>query len=188
MSETDTPLQDRHVATPRPLGPPASVPGAMLAILLMLSAGALAVWDFLAAVGVVAGPVWVQRAVQHLHGAEAAAWMVLAGAAAGLAGLWLLWRGVKPRGVRAVPAAGEALWVSPAVVAALAESVAAETSGLTHVKARAKRRNVKISATAWGPPEPGLTETIRTGVAARLAALETPPTITVTLRQEGQSK
>lgn len=188
MNDTLISSSARDGSAPRPLAAPASVLGALLVIVLLMTAAALVLWDFLVTIGLIQGTSWVQWGAEHLDGTKPAGWMVPAGAGAGLAGLWLLWRAVKPRAVRALPAAGRVLWVSPAVIAALAESVVGGTSGVTRVKARATRRKVKISAAVWGNPDPKLAETLRADVADKIDELEVQPSITVVLRQEDKSQ
>ncbi|MBB3037768.1 DUF6286 domain-containing protein [Hoyosella altamirensis] len=181
-------MRKQRNKTPRPLGAPGSVFGALLVVFLLVGAGALMVWDFLVTRELVTGTAWIPWAAQQLDGLSAAAWMVPLGVVLGLVGIWLLWLSVKPRPPLAVPADGETVWVSPKVMAALAKAAVQDVSGIVGVKTSATPKRIKVTAAVWGAAPDDLEAQLRRDVEQRLAGLERIPPVKVNVRREGASQ
>ncbi|NAZ87476.1 DUF6286 domain-containing protein [Kineococcus indalonis] len=171
----------------RPPMPPAAqatgsgrigVVGPLLAVLL-LALGLLLGREALVAAGALGGSAWLPAAAGGLDGLSAAWWLVPAGLAVALLGLWLVVSALRPRSRRTVPlAAGTGVFVHVRDLARLASGAAREVDGVLSASSSATRRAVTVTVHGTGD----VREQVSAAVTGALAPLRTPPRVSVRVR------
>lgn len=159
--------------------PAATLPGVIIA-LAVGAVGAGAAHDGLVTTGAVSGPVWAQTVADTVSGATPQTWMLPAGVAAALVGLWFVVAAVKPRRRTGLPlGTGSAVWIAPRDVARLAASTAASVPGVTRSTATASQRSVTVSVAGADADLEALRAQIESAVATRLEPLQEAPALRV---------
>ncbi|KDQ01051.1 hypothetical protein EN35_25700 [Rhodococcus qingshengii] len=135
-----------------PCAPGSAVTGFLIAAAL-LALGVVGVRDALVDTGVITGSQWIPSAAAYVDGLAYEGWMLPAGIAAVVLGLWFVILGLKPRRKTANALVGVAnTWIDPADVAAIAsvrvESLAQVRSASSHATRR--KLEVKASVTPDG--------------------------------------
>ena len=158
-----------------------SVVGPVLALLLT-AAGLVAIRDAVVRSGLLAGQPWTEQTLRALDGLSAAGWMVPAGAALILLGLWLLLTALRPRRRTAISVTSSTgVFLRLRDVARLAERAAEQVDGVLVARARATRRAVTVRVRSTGSSETA--EGVRSAVSGRLSALDQIPTVKVHLEK-----
>lgn len=163
-----------------PVATPAVLPAAVLLALLLLAGGQAGVRDDLAAAGALRGSSWTATAARHIDGATPQVWMVPAGVALVLVGLWWLVLTVKPRRRTELEMeSGTSVWLRPADVARLATATAEDVPGVVQARSTASRRVVTVTAQTTAHDTTQVRQQVTEAVTARLAGLRRTPRITV---------
>jgi hypothetical protein len=158
------------------------VVGPALAIVLT-ALGVVLIRDALIAFDVLPGSAWVPAALDGLNGLTAEWWMVPAGVAVTLLGLWLVVTALRPRSRRTVPiTSATGVFLHTRDIARLASNAACEVDGVLSAASTASRRAVTVTvrSTATARIADGVTD----AVTRRLRPLETPPRIKVRVRPQ----
>ena len=173
-------------AAKTPVGPgAATVVGSMLAVLLV-GLGLAGVHDALVAAGTAAGTPWIDAVVKAFNGLRPDVWLVPAGFALVLLGLWLISAALRPRRRTAIALnARTGVFLRPRDVAKLARNAAQDVDGVTSAKVTAGRRKVAVAARATTTA--GMEQKIIQAVTARLQTLAKAPRVRVTVKTEGDT-
>lgn len=154
------------------------VVGPVLAALL-LATGLLLLREALVVLGATSGAPWLPAAAEGLRGLGPAWWLVPAGVAVALVGLWLLVSALRPRSRRTLPlTSGTGVFLHTRDVARLASGAAREVDGVLSASATATRRtvSVKVHGTA------DVREEVTRAVTETLTPLRTTPRVDVRVR------
>lgn len=189
-------VQDRGSGPPTPAGqsgradalvmPAAKTPvssgaiatlGFVLAVLLT-AAGVAAVRDALVYAGVLDGTPLLSLAARATNGVTPAVWMVPVGVVLAVLGLWLLLMALRPRPRKAVTLTAQTgVFLRPKDVSRLAETAAERIGGVLDVRVSAKPKTAKVTVRSTG--DQATSDRVRDAVTARLAPLESPPTLKI---------
>jgi hypothetical protein len=122
-----------------------------------------------------------------LDGSTAEWWMVPAGVALALVGLWLLVTALRPRSRKTVPAtASTGVFLHTRDIARLASDAAGEVDGVLSAASTASRRAVTV--TVRSTTTAGIADGVTDAVAHRLSALQTPLRVKVRVRPQLHSR
>lgn len=178
-SDTTAPRKPMRAATQKSGSGPIGVVGPVLAVLL-IALGVLLLRDALVAAGAFAGGQWLPAAAAGLKGFAPAWWLIPAGIVVALLGLWLVVTALRPRSRRTLALRSQTgVFLHTRDVARLASGAAHDVDGVLDVSSTATRR--KVSVTAQATAQPGVREAITTAVTERLASLQAPPHVSVTI-------
>jgi len=156
------------------------VVGPVLAVLL-LALGALLLRDALVAASALSGRQWLPAAAAGLQGFAPARWLIPAGIVLALIGLWLIVTALRPRSRKTVPLTSQTgVFLHTRDVARLASGAAADVDGVLEASSTATRK--KVSVVAHATADTGLRESVTAAVTERLAPLQSPPRVSVTVR------
>lgn len=159
--------------------------GVVLAV-VVTALGVLGIIEALIGAGVIGGRSWIAEAASSSGGLRPARWLVPAGAALILLGLWLLVAALRrrPRRVVALTSA-TGVYLRTADLARLAEASARRTDGVIDAHAGASRRTISVSVTTTTSQTTDLGTRVEQAVAHRLQAVAKPPRIRTRVRPEG---
>lgn len=128
--------------------PAAAVTGTIVAILLVALA-VVGIHDLFVTQGWAAGNSWTRASVDAVDGTTRADWVVPLAVAALLLGLLLLVVSLRPRRTTHRPVADREeagdVWVTPAVLCALARSAAQDAPGVLHATPKVAGRRIKVA-------------------------------------------
>lgn len=144
----------------------------------LVAAGVVAIQEALAQGGWITGTPWLTRILDSLDGLTSGGWMLPVGVLVAALGAWMIWQAMAPRpraGIELSERAG--VYLTPRAVARLAEHAASDVGGVTSAAAAARAGKVTVSVAATDPAH--VTQPVRAAVTERLAALPTPPLVTV---------
>ncbi|MFD4368313.1 DUF6286 domain-containing protein [Rhodococcus sp. NPDC058521] len=166
--------------------PAAGLVGAILSLGL-LAAGIVGIRDAFVAAGWLDGEMWTKTAANWIDGLTFANWMIPAGIAAVIVGLWFLIAALKPRRKTAIPVdAQTSVWIPPADVARISSVATEPVSGVMSTRTTASRKKVVVASNVTGAD----TATIKIGIAEAvreaLSGLKSPPKITVRTKSGGR--
>ncbi|MFV9427708.1 DUF6286 domain-containing protein [Rhodococcus aetherivorans] len=166
--------------------PAAGFLGVVLAVIL-IALGIVALHDAVIAAGWLNGPLWIDAAIDWIDGLSFSSWMIPAGIAALLVGLWMVMCALKPRRKTAIEvAARSAVWIDPVDLARAASHVAERVPGVLSAHAVATRRKMIITAEVTEASNTSIRTAIETAVRDVLAVLAQTPKITVRTRTGGR--
>jgi hypothetical protein len=155
------------------------VVGPILAVLLT-AAGFVLLHDAVARADGRPGRTWVAATVDVIDGAIALWWMVAAGIAVALIGLWLIVTGLRPRSRRTVAiTSATGLFLRARDIARLASAAADDVDGVLSAASVASRRKVTVTVES---DRDGVADLVRTAVEQRLATLARPVRVNVRVR------
>jgi hypothetical protein len=161
------------------------VVGPVLAVLLV-ALGVLLLRDALVAAGALAGTQWLPAAVSGLRGFAPAWWLIPAGIVLALVGAWLIVTALRPRSRRTLALRSQTgVFLHTRDIARLASGAAQDVDGVLHVSSTATRRKVSVAARAITGP--AVREAVSAAVSERLAALQSPPRVRVTIHTPKES-
>ena len=169
-----------RAATQKSGSGPVGVLGPVLAVLL-LALGALLLRDALVAAGAFAGSPWLPAAADALEGFAPVTWLIPAGIVVALIGLWLLVTALRPRSRKTLPLTSQTgVFLHTRDVARLASGAAGDVDGVLDASSTATRKKVFVAVHATA--DAGLRESVTAAVTERLAPLQSPPRVDVTVR------
>ena len=165
----------------------ASYFGAFLS-LAVTAAGVIGIRDGLVAAGAMNGSLWTTNAVNWIDGLTFADWMMPAGVAAVIVGVYCVVLAVTPRRTTAAAVAGRtSVVISHRDIARIAESAAQTVPGVTDARATSKRRTVTVRTHTTGQDAAGVKSAVSGAVSAALDVLAKRPRIVVRTRTGAHS-
>lgn len=158
------------------------VVGPVLAVVLA-AVGVLLIRDALIAFDVVPGAALLPAILDRLNGYTAEWWMVPAGVAVALLGLWLVVTALRPRSRKTVPVtSATGVFLHTRDIARLASDAAEEVDGVVSATSTASRRAVTLTVRSTATA--GIADGVTDAVTRRLSPLETSPRIKVRVRPQ----
>jgi hypothetical protein len=167
----------------RPVRTPAVVSVATLSVVALGLLGAAAIRDALQALDVIQGESWSGWLAERLKLIEPADWMLPAGIAAVLIGLWFVIAALKPRRTTQWQVGDSAVWIRPKDAARLAAGAASEVGSVLSATTSAGRRKITVTAVSTTDAA-HVGDELTTAVTSRLAPLSHPPRIRTRVRLE----
>jgi len=156
---------------------PVPVVGAVLALVLV-AVGVAGIRDALVAIGAVEGEPWIDSVVDTVDGWQPQFWLVPAGIALVLLGLWLLLAALRPRPRTGVAVRAETgVFLRTGDVERLAARAASDVDGVLSARSSATRRTVEVRVAVTGGANTA--DRVRTAVQDALQPLESIPTVQV---------
>lgn len=166
--------------------PAAGFLGLVLAVIL-IALGVVALRDAIIAAGWLNGPLWIDGTIDWIDGLSFSSWMIPAGIAALLVGLWMVICALKPRRKTAIEvAARSAVWIDPVDLARAASYAAERVPGVLSAQSVATRRKLAITAEVTEASNTSIRTAIETAVRDVVAVLAKTPKITVRTRTGGR--
>ena len=170
--------------------PPTSAPAAsrwaVLLAVAVVAVGVVGVRDALVAAGALGGSSYTRDAAQHVDGLTAQVWMLPAGIAVALLGLWVLWGALRPRKRTQVQVQGTpGAWMRPTDVAKLAHDAADTVDGVVSATVKATRTKITVRTTTTAQDGTSTRDAVTTAIGTRLQALQSSPRVKVTTRYTG---
>ncbi|GAA1114695.1 hypothetical protein GCM10009630_10100 [Kribbella jejuensis] len=162
----------------RPVAAPAAAAVGIIAALAAILIGAVGVRETLVSTGTVGGSSWLEWLFGKAEVLKPVDWMIPAGIAAVLLGVWVLLATLKPRKAThlAVGDRAAGVWIRARDAARLAAESARAIDSVTGAKGAAKRRKVRVSVTTIGDAE-RVREELAATVQARLHEITPTPRV-----------
>lgn len=159
--------------------------GPVLAILLT-AVGVVLLQDALSTVDNVPGRSWLAALIEGLNGFTAEWWLLPAGVAAALIGVWLIVTALRPRSRKTLAVtSATGVFLRTRDIARLASAAADDVDGVLSASSVANRRTVTVTVES---ETAGIAEQVQEAVGQRLAALATPPAVKVRVRSRLQRR
>lgn len=150
---------------------PAATWPAVLAALLLAGLALVVGQHAAAELGWIDADSWLRSTLAPLEDAQPSVWVLIAGIAAALLGLWFLIAAFLPARRSHLAAEGPGdLWVSPRAVEALASDAAGRAPGVLHAHSELRRRRLKVKA-LLAPGHEAAVADIMEAVGDRLSGL-----------------
>ena len=157
-----------------------------LMALLLTAVGVVLLHDAIARADTRPGRTWVAAVIDGLDGSTAEWWMIPAGLAMALAGVWLIVTALRPRSRKTLAVTSRTgLFLRSRDVARLASAAADDVDGVLSAKSVASRRAVTVSVES---DRDGVADVVRDTVTERLSPLASPPKVNVRVRSHWQSR
>ncbi|GAB3838853.1 DUF6286 domain-containing protein [Kribbella italica] len=134
----------------KPTAAPAAATVGIVTALAVTAIGAVAVRDTLVSTGTINGAPWIEWLLGKAEVLKPVDWMIPAGIAALLIGVWVLIAAVKPRKATHLSVGDAGVWIRSRDAARLATNTAAGVDSVTAAGTRAKGRRLRVTATATG--------------------------------------
>ena len=157
-----------------------------LMALSLTAVGVMLLHDAIAQADTRPGRTWVAAVIDGLDGSTAEWWMIPAGLAVALAGVWLIVTALRPRSRTTLAVTSRTgLFLRSRDVARLASAAADDVDGVLSAKSVASRRAVTVSVES---DRDGVADVVRDTVTERLSPLVSPPKVKVRVRSHWQSR
>ena len=151
--------------------------GAVLALVLV-AVGLAGIRDALVAIGAVEGEPWIDSVVDTVDGWQPQFWLVPAGIALVLLGVWLILVALRPRSRTGVAVrAATGVFLRTGDVERLAARAASDVDGVLSARSSASHRKVEVRVAVTGGANTA--DRVRTAVQDALQPLESIPTVQV---------
>jgi hypothetical protein len=161
----------------RPVAAPAAAAVGVAAAVMVIAAGVVGIRETLVSTGTLAGPSWLEWLFGKAEVLKPADWMIPVGVAAVVLGLWILAAGLKPRRATHLAVGDDTgVWIRRRDAARLATNTARTIDSVTTATAKAKRRALRVTATATGDAA-RVHNDLTTAIAQRLQAVTPTPTV-----------
>ena len=152
--------------------------GAVLALVLV-AVGVAGIRDALVAIGAVEGEPWIDSVVDTVDGWQPQFWLVPAGIALVLLGVWLILVALRPRSRTGVAVrAATGVFLRTGDVERLVARAASDVDGVLSARSSASHRKVEVQVAVTGGSATG--DRVRAAVQDVLQPLENAPTVQVT--------
>lgn len=185
--EPSSPVQPTAGRTPT--AAPAAAPWAILLALAVIALGAIGIRDALVAAGAFGGTSWTKSAASTIDGLSPQTWMIPAGVALALFGLWWVLAALKPRRRTEIALSGDpGAWIRSGDLARLAQPTAENTDGVVSARVSAGRRRVTVKATTTARDSAEIRSALADAVQDRLTALQRAPKVKVKARYSGGAR
>lgn len=157
-----------------------------LMALVLTGIGFVLLHDAIAEADTRPGRTWLAAMVDGLDGRTAEWWMIPAGAAVALLGVWLILTALRPRSRKTLAVTSQTgVFLRTRDVARLAAAAADDVDGVLAASSVATRRAVTVTVES---DRDGIADLVRDTVGQRLSALAVPPKINVRVRTHWQSR
>lgn len=151
--------------------------GAVLALVLV-AVGVAGIRDALVAIGAAEGEPWIDSVVDTVDGWQPQFWLVPAGIALVLLGVWLILVALRPRSRTGVAVrAATGVFLRTGDVERLAARAASDVDGVLSARSSASHRKVEVRVAVTGGANTA--DRVRTAVQDALQPLESIPTVQV---------
>jgi hypothetical protein len=132
------------------------------------------------------GRTWLASVVDGLDRTTAEWWMIPAGVAVALAGVWLIVTAVRPRSRKTLAVTSQTgVFLRTRDIARLASAAADDVDGVLSASSVASRRAVTVTVES---DRDAVADLVRDTVSERLSALANPPKIKVRVRAHWQRR
>lgn len=153
---------------------------------LLTAIGVVLLHDGIAAADNSPGRTWVAAVVNGLDGHTAEWWLIPAGVAVALVGVWLIITALRPRSRNTVPVtSATGVFLRTRDISRLASAAADDVDGVLSASSVASRRAVTVTVES---DTAGITDHVREAVTERLAALADPLKVKVRVRSHLQRR
>lgn len=144
------PSDAREKTLPAPGRAPVAAPAAgyvgTLVALLTLAVGVIALRDSTVSAGWLGGRSWITAAIEWIDGLTFTWWMIPAGIASIIVGVWWVYAALRPRRRTAIAVAAQtSVWIAPADLARVASHAAATVPGVLDARSSATLRKIKVT-------------------------------------------
>lgn len=164
---------------------PIGVAGPIMAMVLT-GIGVVLLHDAVAEADTRAGRTWTAALIGGLDRVTAEWWMIPAGVAIALIGVWLIITALRPRSRKTVAVTSETgVFLRTRDIARLAAAAADDVDGVLAASSVASRRAVTITVES---DRDGVAELVQETVGQRLSALTSPPKVKVRVRTHWKSR
>jgi hypothetical protein len=153
--------------------------GPVMAVLLT-AIGVVLLHDAIAESDSKPGRTWITAIIDGLDGLTAEWWMIPAGLAVALIGVWLIVTALRPRSRKTLAVtSATGIFLRTADIARLASAAADDVDGVLSARAVASRRRITVTVES---DRNQVADPVRDAVNERLSALQTPPPVNVRVR------
>jgi len=154
--------------------------------LVLTGLGVVLLHDAIAEADTIRGRTWTAALVDGLDRTEAEWWMIPAGIAVALLGVWLIVTALRPRSRKMLAVTSQTgVFLRTRDVARLASAAAEDVDGVLSAGSVASRRTLTVTVES---DRDGIAELVRDTVGRRLSALDNPPRIKVRVRAHWQRR
>ncbi|QNE16868.1 hypothetical protein F1D05_01845 [Kribbella qitaiheensis] len=134
----------------KPVALPAAATAGIIGALAVTAVGAVGVRDALVSAGAIGGTSWLEWLFGKASVLKPVDWMIPAGIAAILIGVWFLIAAVKPRKTTHLAVGDAGVWIRYRDAARLATDTATTIDSVTAAGTKARRHRLRVTATATG--------------------------------------
>ncbi|MGU3438128.1 DUF6286 domain-containing protein [Actinomycetes bacterium M1A6_2h] len=167
-----------------PHAPPAAAYTGVFVAAVMMAGGLVGIHDGIVGTGWISGPSWTRTAVEAVDGLATADWMVAAGIALAVFGLWWIVLSIIPRRRNSVRIDARTLQlIEPKYVARIASETALSVTGVLRANAAATLKEVAVSVDTTG--DAATHGAVTDAVRAALAPMSTQLKIIIHSRTGG---
>ncbi|WBQ03882.1 DUF6286 domain-containing protein [Kribbella sp. CA-293567] len=160
----------------KPVAAPAAATVGITAALALTALGAVAIRDTLVATGLSTGTPWIEWLLGKAEVLKPVDWMIPAGIAAVLIGLWILIAALKPRRTTHLAVGDHGVWIRGRDAARLAGDTAATIDSVITASSKAKGRKLRITATSTaGGDANRIHDDLTTAITQRLHTVTPAP-------------
>ncbi|GIF01854.1 DUF6286 domain-containing protein [Paractinoplanes rishiriensis] len=153
--------------------------GPLMAVLLT-AIGVVLLHDAIARIDARPGRTWIAAIVDGLDGLTAEWWMIPAGLAVALIGVWLIVTALRPRSRKTLAVTSKTgVFLRTGDIARLASAAADDVDGVLAANSVASRRAVTVTVES---DRDQVADLVRDAVEQRLSALQKPLTVKVRVR------
>jgi hypothetical protein len=151
-----------------------------LMALLLTAIGVVLLHDAIARIDARPGRTWIAAIVDSLDGLTAEWWMIPAGLAVSLIGVWLIVTALRPRSRKTLAVVSQTgVFLRTGDIARLASAAADDVDGVLAASSVAGRRAVTVTVES---DRDQVADLVRDAVEQRLSALQKPLTVKVRVR------
>ncbi|MEV6413643.1 DUF6286 domain-containing protein [Kribbella sp. NPDC051718] len=134
----------------KPVAAPAAATVGIIAAVGVTAIGAVGIRDALVSTGTITGTSWLEWLFSKAEVLKPVDWMIPAGIAAMLIGLWILIAALKPRKSTHLAVGDAGIWIRNRDAARLANNTATTIDSVITADTKAKGRKLNVIATATG--------------------------------------
>lgn len=172
-----------------PAKPPVAAPAAtgvtIVLALVLIALGVIAVRDVLLWTGAIAGTPWIINALNYFDGLTAQTWMLPAGIAVAILGLFVVFAAVKPRRRTHQPLSAPDTWITTRDLSRAARGAVQTLTGVATTTARGSARKITLVITPLaGYETTALTDAAHVAVTEALAPLARPPRVRIRIKEQ----
>jgi hypothetical protein len=163
-------------AARKPVAAPAAATVGMINAVCVTAVGAVGIRDALVSTGAIGGTSWLEWLFGKAQVLKPVDWMIPAGIAALLVGLWILIAALKPRKATHLAVGDAGVWIRNRDAARLAVNTATTIDSVISAGAKAKGRKLRVVATATGDAS-RVHDDLTAAIGRRLQAITPVPRV-----------
>lgn len=154
--------------------------------LVLTGIGVVLLHDTIATADARPGRTWSAALLDGLDRITAEWWMIPAGVAVALAGIWLIITALRPRSRKTLQVTSQTgVFLRTRDIARLASAAADDVDGVLAASSVAGRRTITVTVES---DRDGVADLVTDAVTERLSALDSPPTVKVRVRAHWKSR